>query len=78
MGNLLEAPAEVLVNTANTVGVMGKGIALMCNERFPKNMREYALACKQNQVVTSKMFITAVAILYQELNRHAFKGGQWL
>jgi len=57
-GNLLEAPAEVLVNTVNTVGVMGKGIALMFKERFPKNMREYALACKQNQVVTGKMFIT--------------------
>ena len=27
-GNLLEADAEALVNTVNTVGVMGKGIAL--------------------------------------------------
>ena len=32
-GNLLEARAEVLVNTVNTVGVMGKGIALMFKER---------------------------------------------
>ena len=28
-GNLLDAPVEALVNTVNTVGVMGKGIALM-------------------------------------------------
>ena len=27
-GNLLEAPAEALVNTVNTAGIMGKGIAL--------------------------------------------------
>jgi len=27
--NLLEAPVEALVNTVNTVGVMGRGIALM-------------------------------------------------
>lgn len=27
-GNLLESRAEALVNTVNTVGVMGKGIAL--------------------------------------------------
>jgi|GEM_PF-4209955 len=27
-GNLLAAEAEALVNTVNTVGVMGKGIAL--------------------------------------------------
>ena len=27
-GNLLDADAEALVNTVNTVGIMGKGIAL--------------------------------------------------
>lgn len=57
-GNLLDAPVEALVNTVNTVGVMGKGIALMFKERFPSNMKAYALACKQQQVATGKMFIT--------------------
>ncbi|MGT4819539.1 toxin-antitoxin system antitoxin DNA ADP-ribosyl glycohydrolase DarG [Escherichia coli] len=57
-GNLLDAPVEALVNTVNTVGVMGKGIALMFKERFPENMKVYALACKQKQVITGKMFIT--------------------
>ncbi len=57
-GNLLEADAEALVNTVNTVGVMGKGIALMFKERFSKNMEEYARACKAKQVQTGKMFIT--------------------
>ena len=51
-GNLLDAPVEALVNTVNTVGVMGKGIALMFKERFPANMRAYAEACKQGDVVT--------------------------
>jgi O-acetyl-ADP-ribose deacetylase (regulator of RNase III) len=27
MGNLLDADVEALVNTVNTVGVMGKGLA---------------------------------------------------
>ena len=49
-GNLLEARAEALVNTVNTVGVMGKGIALMFKERFAENMRLYAAACKAKQV----------------------------
>lgn len=57
-GNLLEANADALVNTVNTVGVMGKGIALMFKERFPKNMAEYATACKAKQVTTGKMFVT--------------------
>lgn len=57
-GNLLVADAEAIVNTVNTVGVMGKGIALMFKERFPKNMQEYTKACKAKQVQTGKMFVT--------------------
>lgn len=57
-GNLLEADVDALVNTVNTVGVMGKGIALMFKERFPANMHAYALACKQKQVQTGYMFVT--------------------
>lgn len=59
-GNLLEAKAEVLVNTVNTVGVMGKGIALMFKERFAENFRRYAAASKANQIRTGKMFVTEV------------------
>jgi len=57
-GNLLEADAEALVNTVNTVGVMGKGIALMFKERFANNMEEYTKASKAKRVQTGKMFIT--------------------
>jgi O-acetyl-ADP-ribose deacetylase (regulator of RNase III) len=57
-GNLLDANVDALVNTVNTVGVMGKGIALMFKERFPKNMQHYANACKLKHVQTGKMFIS--------------------
>lgn len=46
IGNLMEAQTEALVNTVNTVGVMGKGIALQFKERFPHNNKEYIKACK--------------------------------
>lgn len=62
-GNLLEARAQALVNTVNTVGVMGKGIALMFKERFDDNYRQYAAACKASQVHTGSMFITQPAEL---------------
>ena len=68
-GNLLEARAEALVNTVNTVGVMGKGIALMFKERFADNMRLYAIACKAKQVQTGKMFVTEV---------HELDGPRWI
>jgi O-acetyl-ADP-ribose deacetylase (regulator of RNase III) len=57
-GNLLESGAEALVNTVNTVGVMGKGLALMFKEAFPANYREYATASKRGDVQTGRMFVT--------------------
>lgn len=57
-GNLLDANVDAVVNTVNTVGIMGKGIALMFKERFPKNMIEYAKACKSGEVKTGHMFVT--------------------
>ncbi|HKO56748.1 MAG TPA: macro domain-containing protein [Thermoanaerobaculia bacterium] len=57
-GNLLDAPADAVVNTVNTVGVMGKGIALMFKEAFPANFREYEAACRIGSVQLGKMFMT--------------------
>ncbi len=57
-GNLLESDAEALVNTVNTVGVMGKGVALMFMEAFPANFKAYEKACKANEVNVGKMFVT--------------------
>lgn len=68
-GNLLEARAEALVNTVNTVGVMGKGIALMFKERFTENFRLYAAACKAREVQTGKVFVTTV---------HELDGPRWI
>ncbi|MFA5702700.1 MAG: macro domain-containing protein [Advenella sp.] len=68
-GNLLEARTEALVNTVNTVGVMGKGIALMFKERFVENFRCYAAACKAKEVQTGKMFVTQV---------HELDGPRWI
>jgi len=57
-GSLLQAPAEALVNTVNTVGVMGKGIALMFKQSFPANFHAYEEACKRKEVRVGRMFIT--------------------
>lgn len=57
-GNLLDARTEALVNTVNTVGVMGKGIALMFKDAYPANFRAYAAACKAGEIRTGQMFVT--------------------
>lgn len=68
-GDLLDAPAEALVNTVNTVGVMGKGIALMFKENFPENYRAYAAACKAGEVATGRMFV---------IERSHLTGPRWI
>lgn len=55
-GDLLEADAEALVNTVNTVGVMGKGIALQFKKKFPENFKAYERACRNDKVKIGKMF----------------------
>lgn len=57
-GNLLEADVDALVNTVNTVGVMGKGIALMFKERFPRNFAQYESASRAKHVKIGEMFVT--------------------
>ncbi|MBL8875400.1 MAG: macro domain-containing protein [Phycisphaerae bacterium] len=57
-GNLFDARAEAIVNTVNTVGVMGKGIALMFKDKFPENFRAYEKACKADEVRVGRMFVT--------------------
>jgi O-acetyl-ADP-ribose deacetylase (regulator of RNase III)/HPt (histidine-containing phosphotransfer) domain-containing protein len=57
-GNLLQAPVDALINTVNTEGVMGKGIALQFKEAFDLNYRLYRQACKEQRVQVGEMFVT--------------------
>ena len=56
-GNLLNAKTEALVNTVNTVGVMGKGIALQFRLAYPRMFRAYEKACKKGEVKPGHMHI---------------------
>ncbi len=56
-GNIFESNAMALVNTVNTEGIMGKGLALQFKSRFPENFRAYKKACDANAVALGHMFI---------------------
>lgn len=56
-GNLLEADVEALVNTVNTVGVMGKGIALQFKRAFPDMFDDYSAAVKRGEVELGRMHV---------------------
>ncbi|MCB9051638.1 MAG: macro domain-containing protein [Lewinellaceae bacterium] len=57
-GNILESEAEALVNTVNTVGVMGKGIALQFKNQFPHNYKVYREACKSKALSIGQLLVT--------------------
>jgi O-acetyl-ADP-ribose deacetylase (regulator of RNase III)/uncharacterized protein YwgA len=50
VGNILDSPAQTLVNTVNCVGVMGAGIALEFKKRFPEYYRDYRERCEAGKV----------------------------
>jgi O-acetyl-ADP-ribose deacetylase (regulator of RNase III) len=62
-GNIFQSPAQVLVNTVNTVGVMGKGIALEFKQLFPEMYEQYRSMCEQN------LFDIGILWLYKSPNK---------
>ncbi|MGE3320194.1 MAG: macro domain-containing protein [Candidatus Berkiella sp.] len=56
-GNLLHEDAEAIVNTVNTVGVMGKGVALQFKKAYPDNFTVYKKACDDKTLTTGKVLV---------------------
>ena len=62
-GNIIHADAEALINTVNTVGVMGKGIALAFKKSFPNNYKIYRQVCKDKKFNIGDLLITTTGQL---------------
>ncbi len=62
-GNLLIAEVDALVNTVNTVGVMGKGIALQFKRAFPANFRAYRTACARGDLQLGQVWLFDTGVL---------------
>ncbi len=56
-GNIFDSPAQVIVNTVNTVGVMGKGIALSFKQRYPRMFERYRTVCEKHQLTIGKLML---------------------
>jgi O-acetyl-ADP-ribose deacetylase (regulator of RNase III) len=57
-GNILDSSAQALVNTVNTMGVMGKGIALQFKKQFPYNYKIYKEACENKTFKVGQLLVT--------------------
>lgn len=57
IGNLFESPAQTLVNTVNTTGAMGKGVALQFKRFYPDMFREYQQLCERGEIAIGRLFL---------------------
>jgi len=48
---------DAIVNTVNSVGVMGKGIALEFKKRYPENFMAYKKACQSKELKIGKSLV---------------------
>ena len=49
-GDIFQSNAQVITNTVNCVGVMGKGLALAFKTRFPEMNDDYVQRCRDGLV----------------------------
>ena len=56
-GDIFKSPAKVLVNTVNTVGVMGKGIARCFKLYYPDMFTQYQRYCENGSFDIGKLWL---------------------
>lgn len=56
-GDLLGSNMQTLVNTVNTVGVMGKGIALLFKQQYPQMFADYKVRCQNKEVKVGEPYL---------------------
>jgi len=57
VGDILKSPARVLVNTVNTVGVMGTGIAADFKKIYPEMFKQYQILCEKKQFDVGQLWL---------------------
>ena len=56
IGDIFDSSADVLVNTINCVGAMGKGIAKIFKDNYPLMFEDYKKKCELNQIKTGVLY----------------------
>src|SRR5438445_8477657 len=57
IGDMFESSAQTWVNTVNTVGIMGKGIAQEFRNSFPEMFRDYVERCERGEVKLGRPYL---------------------
>lgn len=76
-GDLLGADVDAVVNTVNTVGVMGKGIALQFKRAYPTMFREYARLCKGGLIQLGTVHVWSTELMQPRFVINFPTKGHW-
>lgn len=60
-GDLFSSPAQTLVCTVNTIGVMGAGVAKVFKEKYPDMFQAYKRACRDGHFRKYRTFFYRVS-----------------
>jgi len=55
--SVFETPAQTIINTVNCVGVMGKGLAAACSDRWPAMFDAYRQRCLNGELKPGKLLL---------------------
>jgi O-acetyl-ADP-ribose deacetylase (regulator of RNase III) len=69
-GDILGAKVDAVVVPVNTVGVMGKGLALDFKNRYPEAFEAYRSACERGLLVAGRVLVTPTGALLPYLAFH--------
>lgn len=72
-GDIFQSNAQVITNTVNCVGVMGKGLALAFKTRFPEMNDDYVQRCRDGLVKPGQPYLwenDVVQVLNFPTKRH--------
>ncbi|MCX7870219.1 MAG: macro domain-containing protein [bacterium] len=72
-GDFFSYKVDIMVNSVNTVGVMGKGIAKEFKNKFPKMFEDYKKACYKNDIHIKALIESEFISYNKELIFHKFQ-----
>ena len=57
-GDIFNSSCDYIINPVNTIGIMGKGLALQFKNKFPNNFLKYRQHCLNGNLTIGKLLIT--------------------
>lgn len=81
-GDIFKTDYQTIACPVNTVGVMGRGLALYCAQRFP-HVKTYYLECCRNKIFKTKLAVVPIAnnkqiLLIPTKNHWSEDSNEWL